>query len=70
MAALRAHASQLGAGDGASTYLTAPEFLAEVEARARVFGVRAGCTFGEGYRSRGPLVIGDARVLLSGGAFA
>lgn len=65
MAALRAHASQLEASAGASTYLTAPGFLAEVEARARVLGAQAGGTFGEGYRTRGPLVLGDARALLA-----
>lgn len=70
MAALRAHASQLDPAAGASTYLTSPGFLGEVEARARVFGARTEGTFGEGYRTRGPLVLGDARALLSGGSFA
>jgi len=65
MAALQAHASQL-AGPGAATYLTEPGFLAEVEARARTFGAAIGVPYGEGYRSRGPIGVGDARVLLSG----
>jgi N-acetylglucosamine malate deacetylase 1 len=64
VAAVRAHASQLDPAAGESTYLTAPGFLAEVEARARVFGAAAGGTFGEGYRSRGPLALRDARALL------
>ncbi len=63
-AAIRAHASQLDPAAGPSTYLTAPGFLAEVEARARVFGALAGGTFGEGYRTRGPLAVRDARALL------
>ena len=65
MAALRCHASQLDPAAGASTYLTAPGFLAEVEARARVWGALAGSTYGEGYRTRGPLALSDARALLA-----
>jgi bacillithiol biosynthesis deacetylase BshB1 len=64
MAALRAHVSQLE-GDGPATYLTAPGFLAEVEARARVLGAAIGVTFGEGYRATGPIGIHDARSLLA-----
>jgi len=63
-AALAAHDSQVGAAPGPATYLTAPGFLAEVEARARTFGAAIGVPFGEGYRVRGPLAIADARVLL------
>lgn len=63
-AAIAAHASQLDPAAGESTYLTAPGFLAEVEARARVFGAAAGCAYAEGYRSRGPLALRDARALL------
>ncbi len=69
-AALEAHASQLDPAAGESTYLTAPGFRAEMEARARVFGALAGGTFGEGYRSRGPLALRDARALLSPGGGA
>ena len=61
--ALRAHASQIE-GAGPQTYLTAPDFLAEVESRARVFGAAIGAKFGEGYRMRGPLALYDARALL------
>ena len=67
MAALRAHASQLQ-GPGADTYLTRPDFLTEVEARARVFGALIGATHGEGYRSAGPFAVRDARALLWNGA--
>ena len=65
MQALRAHASQLEPAPGPATYLTHPEFLAEVEARARHFGALIGARYGEGYRTRGPLAVSDARVLLS-----
>lgn len=64
MEALRAHASQLDPSAGPATYLTATGFLAEVEARARVFGAWAGGTYGEGYRTRGPLALDDARALI------
>lgn len=69
-AALEAHASQLDPAAGPSTYLTAPGFLAEIEGRARAWGALAGGTFGEGYRARGPIVIGDARALLGPGRHA
>jgi len=64
MEALRAHTSQVGSGPGLSTYLTAPDFLAEVEARARILGASIGARFGEGFRHRGPLGVRDARALL------
>jgi bacillithiol biosynthesis deacetylase BshB1 len=62
--ALQAHASQIGSGPGLTTYLTAPDFLAEVEARARVLGASIGVRYGEGFRHRGPLGVRDARALL------
>lgn len=65
MAALQEHRSQLDPAEGPGTYLTAPGFLAEVEGRARVYGQMAGGTFGEGYRTRGPVVIGDPRALFA-----
>jgi len=65
MQALREHRSQLGDGHGPSTYLTAPEFLEELEARARVFGAAIGARFGEGYRAVGPIAVHDARALLA-----
>lgn len=68
MEALRMHASQLEPGRGPATYLTAPEFLLEVESRARAFGALIGARFGEGYRMRGPVPVADARALLAGGA--
>jgi bacillithiol biosynthesis deacetylase BshB1 len=70
--ALAAHRSQLdlapraaGAAPAAATYLTHPDFPAEVEARARNFGALIGARFGEGYRVRGPVAIQDARALMS-----
>jgi len=68
MAALRAYASQLDPAAGAATYLTAPGFVASVEARARAWGALAGVEYAEGYRVRGPLAVHDARALLSPGA--
>ena len=71
-AAIQAHRSQLGVVPGAgadagpSTYLTQPGFLAEIEGRARHWGALVGVTHGEGYRSRGPLGLTDARVLITG----
>ena len=66
MAALRVHASQLDPARGPSTYLTQPDFFAEVEARARHWGALIGATYGEAYRARGPIGIADARVLVWG----
>lgn len=66
-AAIDAHASQLDPRAGESTYLTAPGFRAEIEARARVFGAQAGAEFGEGYTSHGPLALRDARALVEPG---
>ena len=65
-AALEAHLSQLDPAAGPATYLTGADFLAEVESRARVFGAAIGTRYGEGYRTRGPLGVSDARILLSG----
>jgi bacillithiol biosynthesis deacetylase BshB1 len=65
VAALAAHRSQLAGGSGPPTYLTEPGFLEEVESRARVFGAAIGVRYGEGYRTRGPIAIGDARALLA-----
>lgn len=69
-AAVACHRSQLDPAAGAPTYLTAPEFLATVEARARAWGASIGATYGEAYRMRGPVPIGDARALLVSGAHA
>ena len=64
-AAVSAHASQLGGGAGPETYLTTPEFLAEIEARARHWGSLIGARHGEGYRAIGPIAVADARLLLA-----
>jgi bacillithiol biosynthesis deacetylase BshB1 len=37
------------AGDGVQTYISKPQFMQGVEARARLFGKRIGAEFGEGY---------------------
>jgi len=37
------------AGDGVQTYISKPQFMQGVEARARLFGKRIGSAFGEGY---------------------
>jgi len=66
MTALRAHQSQLDPAAGPATYLTQPDFLAEVEARARHWGALIGATHGEAYRARGPIAVADARGLLAG----
>ena len=63
--ALEQHRSQLDPAAGPSTYLTHPDFRAEVAARARVFGAAIGARYGEGYRCRGPLAVSDARALLA-----
>jgi N-acetylglucosamine malate deacetylase 1 len=65
MDALRAHVSQLDPAAGPATYLTHPDFLAEVEARARVLGARIGARYGEGYRTAGPLAIVEPDALLA-----
>ena len=65
-AALAAHRSQIAGAAGPPTYLTAPDFMPEVEARARVFGAAIGARYGEGYRARGPVAVRDARALLDG----
>jgi bacillithiol biosynthesis deacetylase BshB1 len=64
--ALRAHRSQLDPAAGPPTYLTQPGFLAEVEARARHWGALIGARHGEAFRTRGPLAVADARVLVGG----
>ena len=64
-AALAAHASQLARGAGPETYLTHPDFLPEIEGRARHYGALIGVRYGEGYRTRGPLAVADARALLA-----
>jgi len=69
-AALAVHRSQLDrqteeqGRPAAATYLTHPDFLPEVTARARWFGALIGARYGEGYRVRGPVAIHDARALI------
>jgi len=74
MHALQAHASQLaapgGATPGPATYLTHPEFPAEIEARARAWGAAIGVKYGEAYRVRGPVAIESPEALLGRAAGA
>jgi bacillithiol biosynthesis deacetylase BshB1 len=65
VAAVREHRSQLAGTPGPSTYLTQPDFLSVIEARARAFGSAIGARYGEGYRTAGPLAVYDARALLA-----
>jgi N-acetylglucosamine malate deacetylase 1 len=68
MDAVRAHRSQIDPTvQGPATYLTAPGFLEEVEARARSWGAAIGVRHGEAYRVRGPVPVTDARALLQHG---
>jgi LmbE family N-acetylglucosaminyl deacetylase len=68
LAAVRAHASQLGGGDGAlATPLTDPRFLPVVEARARLAGRRIGVTFGEAFELLAPLALADFTPLVPPG---
>ncbi len=64
MRAVRAHRSQLDPARGPATYLTAPGFVEEIEARGRALGALIGARYGEGYRVRGPVPVTDARALL------
>jgi bacillithiol biosynthesis deacetylase BshB1 len=65
MAAIREHRSQMDPAAGASTYLTADNFLGAVEGRARAWGALAGVTHAEAFRVRGPWPVLDARSLLA-----
>lgn len=52
--------------DGPQTYISNPDFLAWVEARARVYGYRVGATYGEPFVYRhGPVGVTDLVALLS-----
>jgi len=64
MRALACHRSQLDPRRGPETYLSQPQFVAEVEGRARAWGALIGVTYGEAYCARGPLGVWDARALL------
>ncbi|BBK41831.1 bacillithiol biosynthesis deacetylase BshB1 [Allostella vacuolata] len=55
MHALRAHASQFEAGDGAATALNDGSFLRFVEARAVCHGALIGAAYGEGFMLAGPV---------------
>jgi len=64
-AAIRAHASQVGGGEGSlATPLTDPRFLPAIEARDRVAGRRVGATFGEAFELLAPLALTDFTALV------
>lgn len=65
LAAVRAHASQVGGGAGSlATPLTDPRFLATIEARERVAGRRVGATFGEALELLAPLTFTDFKAVV------
>jgi bacillithiol biosynthesis deacetylase BshB1 len=60
VAAVRAHASQVGGGkDALTTPLTDPRFLSGVQASDRVAGRRVGATYGEAFQLVAPIALGD-----------
>lgn len=65
--ALAAHASQFDSGTGAPTHLASGYFLAAVEGRDRAAGNLAGCEFGEGFATLGPLPAEELAWLLGQG---
>ena len=69
LAAARCFASQFHGGEAAAggdfpTLIAQPDFLDRLEARARVWGRRAGVTFGEPLVVRGALPLDPAALLV------
>ena len=61
--AIRAHQSQFEPGSGRTpTPLNAPDFLAAVEARARLYGQKIRVAHGEPFRSLRPIALGDLSI--------
>ncbi|MEM6288917.1 MAG: bacillithiol biosynthesis deacetylase BshB1 [Bacteroidota bacterium] len=57
---------EAASADGPQTYISNPDFLAWVEARARVYGYRIGATYGEPFVYRhGPVGVTDLVALLA-----
>ena len=54
MEAVKAYKTQFGAtaGDGPQTYISTPEFMEALSARARLLGKRIGVKYGEGFLSK------------------
>lgn len=50
------------------TFISTPEFLAQIEIRARFYGGLIGVRYGEPYHLDGPLAVGDVVGLLTGGS--
>ncbi|HXV15083.1 MAG TPA: bacillithiol biosynthesis deacetylase BshB1 [Candidatus Krumholzibacteria bacterium] len=68
LAAIRAHASQVGGGEGTlATPLTDPRFLSVIEARDRIAGRKVGATFGEAFELLAPLAVTDFTALVPPG---
>jgi len=64
MRAIVAHASQFVRGPGTKpTRLNDPGFLIAVEGRDRLYGQKIRTSFGEAFRSLGPLAISDLSIL-------
>jgi len=67
MAAIRAHASQVGATQGSlPTPLTDPRFLGVVDARDRLAGRTIGATHGEPFELVAPIAVQDPGAIVSG----
>jgi bacillithiol biosynthesis deacetylase BshB1 len=66
VAAIEAHASQVGGGGGPATLIGASDSVEAIVARDRYLGVLAGCRFAEGLVSRRPPVVTDVCGLFEG----
>ncbi len=65
IAAIRAHASQVGGGEGSlATPLTDPRFLGVIDARDRLAGRKIGVTHGEAFQLVAPVRLDDLGVLV------
>jgi bacillithiol biosynthesis deacetylase BshB1 len=53
---------------GEQTFISTPEFLAQIEIRARFYGGLIGVRYGEPYHLDGPVAVGDVVGLLTGGS--
>jgi bacillithiol biosynthesis deacetylase BshB1 len=68
LASIRAHASQVGGGDGVlATPLTDPRFFGSVQGRALVAGRRVGATYGEAFQLLAPLCLSTLEGIIASG---